>query len=232
MSHVCSTDKSNWKELIVNKSLSRICSTDEDESEGFIVNECFTEEDKSECVHKNINKQKDVNIEAEYEKYSVTDEVPIYFNIFECGRNLFNKIDMTYDRACMYTPKDIYFDNILETLVNHNNRHNAPFSNENLRQAISIVVSETEDEERNAKCNANNMNMDNLCQSPVTANTQRKNTNITIERQIYLDILAERIKGLKGLKLQSTINNSAHIIIQTKMTQKAIKKRSVGSYSH
>ena len=39
-------------------------------------------EDESECIHKNINKKKDANNEAEYEEYSVTHEVLIYFNIF------------------------------------------------------------------------------------------------------------------------------------------------------
>ena len=74
-SHVYSMDESELKEFIVNKTLSQICSTEEDESE---------------CVHQNINKQKDANNEADYEEYSVTTEVPGYFNIFECGRNILN----------------------------------------------------------------------------------------------------------------------------------------------
>ena len=46
---------------------------------------------------KNTNKQKDANNEEEYEEYSVTDEVPIYLNIFECGRNILNILDVTYE---------------------------------------------------------------------------------------------------------------------------------------
>ena len=60
----------------------------------------------------------------------------------------------------MDTMKDKYFEKILETLVNHNDRHNAPFSNENLWQAIIKVMVETEEEERNAERNANNLTMD------------------------------------------------------------------------
>ena len=65
--HICSTDESEFKELVVNKTLSQIFSTDEDRSKGIISDKYSTEEDKSECVHKHINKQKDANNEAEYE---------------------------------------------------------------------------------------------------------------------------------------------------------------------
>ena len=40
-----------------------------------------------------MNKQKD----TEYEEYLVTDEVPIYFNIFKCGKNPLSILDMTYE---------------------------------------------------------------------------------------------------------------------------------------
>ena len=53
--HVFSTDKSKLKEFLVDETLSQICYTDEDESKGIIIDECSTEEDGSECVHKNIN---------------------------------------------------------------------------------------------------------------------------------------------------------------------------------
>ena len=47
-------------------------------------------------------------------------------------------------------------------------------------------------------------------QYPDTTNRQRKKTNITNERRIYSDILAETIKVFKRLALQSTINDSAY----------------------
>ena len=58
-------------------------------------------------------------------------------------------------------------------------------------------MAETEEEERDAKNNANNVTTDNFCQSLVTTNTQENIANIPNERQIYLDILAETIKYLK-----------------------------------
>ena len=63
-------------------------------------------------------------------------------------------------------------------------------------------MAETEEEERDTKRNANNVTMDTFNQSPYTTNTHGKIPNIPIERGISLDILAETIKGFKGLTLQ------------------------------
>ena len=103
--HVCPTDKSKLKEFLVNENLLQISYMDKDESKGITIDKYSTEEDKSECVQKDINKQKDAKNEAEYEEYSVPHEVPIYFNIFKCGGNLLNRIDVTYEQACMANPK-------------------------------------------------------------------------------------------------------------------------------
>ena len=68
-------------------------------------------------------------------------------------------------------------------------------------------MAETEEEERDAKRNTNNMTMDTLCHwYPVITNTQGKITNVTNARSISSDILAETIKGFNGLMIQSTIN--------------------------
>ena len=72
-------------------------------------------------------------------------------------------------------------------------------------------MAKTEEEERDAKRNANNVTMDTFFHnSPVTINTQRKNANVANERQIYSNILEETIKLFKGLTLQSTIKHSAY----------------------
>ena len=90
LSRSCSTDEDESKCIIIDK-----CSTEDDESEsrGIIVNNFFTEEDKSEFV---INKQNNANNE-------VTNYVPSYFNVFECGRKILDRLDMSYERACMST---------------------------------------------------------------------------------------------------------------------------------
>ena len=90
-STVCSTYEDELKQSIVNKTLLQKYSADVDEL-------CSTEIDIPEYT---ITEQKD----SEYEEFSVTKEVPSYFNIFECGRNLLDRLDVTYERACMDTPK-------------------------------------------------------------------------------------------------------------------------------
>ena len=72
----------------------QICSKDKNKSNSIIVNKCSTEEDKSECVNKNINKQKDAKNEIEYEESSVTHQVPSYFNIFNGGKNILNRLEV------------------------------------------------------------------------------------------------------------------------------------------
>ena len=53
--------------------------------------------------------------------------------------------------------------------------------------------------------------MDNLFhQSPVTTNTQEEISNVTNERQISSDSLAEMIKGFNELTIKSTIKNSVY----------------------
>ena len=97
------------------------------------------------------------------------------------------------------------------TLVDYNDRNNATLSNEKLRQLVSKVMAETEEEECESKSNVNNVTMDTFChQSPALTNTQGEIANVTDEKRISSNILAEAIKGFIGLTIQSTINNSEY----------------------
>ena len=49
----------------------------------------------------------------------------------------------------MTTPKDKYYNMLLDTLVDDNNRKGAPFFNEKIRQAVGKVMKETEAEFKN-----------------------------------------------------------------------------------
>ena len=182
-SNFYSTDEDKSKRIIVHKGLSQSCSTNEDESKQSIVNKtlshnycadvdklCSTEKDISECT---ITEQKD----AEYEESSVTKEVLSYFNIFGCGRNLLDRLDVTYERACMSTPKNKYYTKLLKTLVGDNNRNGAPFSNENLQQEVSKLMEGTDAEHER---NVNKITMDTSFQSPV----QKKDVT-TINNSVY-----------------------------------------------
>ena len=101
-----------------------------------------------------------------------------------------NRLHVEYELACMATPKDKYYIKLLKSVIEHNDHQNVALSNDNLRQAIIKVVAETEDEDFEAKRNANNATMGNLSQSPVTTNTQGNIENVPNERQITSDILS------------------------------------------
>ena len=98
---------------------------------------------------------------------------------------------------------------MLDTLVDYNDHHNAPLSNEKLRQAISKVMEETEEEECDIIFDANNVTMNHFCEYPVMTNKQRENANAILasERRNTLDMLSET---LKILVIDSTINESAY----------------------
>ena len=101
---------------------------------------------------------------------------------------------MSYEKVLMATTGEEYYTNVLDSLLYHNDRHGTPLSSKKLQELVSRVMAETEENEKYAKQNINNVTMDTLFQSPVTSNTQRKDGNVTNDRQIALDIHAETIK--------------------------------------
>ena len=73
--HVCDSYENKSKEVLADETLSQVCYTNESKSESVIVHESFTEEIKSESVHKiiNTNKGKDAIHETDYKEPSFTD---------------------------------------------------------------------------------------------------------------------------------------------------------------
>ena len=76
---------------------------------------CFADEDEWSSMDKEksqfaIKKQKDANNEVTYD---VTNYLNA-FNIFECGRNLLDRLAVSHERACMAIQSKIsdsaYFD--------------------------------------------------------------------------------------------------------------------------
>ena len=101
-SNVNDTDEDESKEIIVQKTLSENNSKNVRESERNIVNKPLSQNNSADAPENNIMELKD----GDHKEPSVTKEVTSYFNIFECGRNLLEKLDVTYQRALMDTPKD------------------------------------------------------------------------------------------------------------------------------
>ena len=71
---------------------------------------------------------------------------------------------------------------LVETLIDHNDRHKVSLSYEKLQQAVSTVLAKIEEEERDSKRNDNNVTRDNFIQSLNMTNTPTKKTDIPNER--------------------------------------------------
>ena len=82
--------------------------------------------------------------DEEHKEPSVTEKVKIYFSIYKCGINLLDRLDVMYQWAFMATPKDKYYNALLDTLLKDNNIRGEPLSNEKIQQAVSEVFEETD----------------------------------------------------------------------------------------
>ena len=84
----------------MHETLPENNSTDVSESERNIVNETLPQKNSADLPENTITELKD----EEYKEHSVTEKVKIYFNIYECGRNLLDQLDVTYQQAFMASP--------------------------------------------------------------------------------------------------------------------------------
>ena len=90
----------------------------------------------------------------EHKEPLVTEKVTSYFNIFECGRNLFNQLDVTYQRGheLMASPvreeyytspaRDRYYEQLTKSLINLNVESDGTINNDKLNQAITDLKAE------------------------------------------------------------------------------------------
>ena len=120
---------------------------------------------KSECnIINEIDVPTNVITELNYDEHiepSVSVKGAVYFNIFECGRNLLDQVDVTYQRAfkapetsssvttgyCELSPaRERYYD----MQANHIKEKNVGMDKYEIHEAISCVKLEYEEEhERN-----------------------------------------------------------------------------------
>ena len=152
---------------------SNFNDTDEDESEEYIVHEPFDEPssdnlsmDVSESEFNIVNKTllqnnssyvlTNVITELKYDEHiepSVSDKGSSYFNIFECGRNVLDKLDVTYQRAFIASeatstvPKVFYRissarERYYDMCADHIKERNVGMDKDELLKAISHVNSE------------------------------------------------------------------------------------------
>ena len=81
----------------------------------------------------------------------------------------------------MTTPKEEYFMEMLDYLLEHNHRHGTPLCSKNVREEAIRVM---EYEEKDSESNVNKVSNDNLFWSPITINAQKKDANITYDRLV------------------------------------------------
>ena len=116
-SNVNVTDEDESKEIIVHKTLSENQSKDVSKSERNIVHKTLSQNNSADIPDNVITELKD----DEHKEPSVPEKVTSYFNMFECGRNLLDQLDVTYQRAFTATSaQDEYYRDMTKSLIKEN----------------------------------------------------------------------------------------------------------------
>ena len=154
----------------MHETLSENQSMDVSESECNIFHETLSQNNSSDVPTNVITELK----YDEHKEPSVIEKGTSYFNILECGRNLLDQLDITYQRAFMASPvqeglyqpspaQKIYYEKMAESHIKAKFGSNETMNDEELHKAIIVLKSEKEaDHERNIK----NMIQDDDYKSP------------------------------------------------------------------
>ena len=78
-----------------------------------------------------------------------------YFNIFECGINILDQLDVTHQRAFIASPvqegyyqpspaRERYYDQQVKSLINSNVGSDGTINNDKLNQEVTVLLSEYE----------------------------------------------------------------------------------------
>ena len=108
----------------MHKTLSENQSKDVSESECNIVHKTLTQNNSVDVPDNFIIELKD----EKNNEPSMIGKVKNYFNIFECGRNLLDQLDVTYQRVFMASPvheeyytssaQERYYEQLTKILIN------------------------------------------------------------------------------------------------------------------
>ena len=131
---------------------------------------------KSECniVHKTLSRNNLSDIRTnvimelkddEHKEPSMIEKGTSYFNTFECGINLLDQLDVTYQRAFMASPvqeglyqpspaRERCYDQMADSLIEAKFHSDGTINDEELHKAITLLKSE---KEADHECNILNM---------------------------------------------------------------------------
>ena len=135
----------------MHKNLSENQSKDVSESECNIGHENLLQNNSTDVPANIITELKD----NEHKETSVIGKRTSYFNIFECGRNLLDQLDVTYQHVFIATPvqegyyqtsleRERYYDQLEKSLFNLNVGSDGTINNDKLNQAITQLKAEKE----------------------------------------------------------------------------------------
>ena len=121
----------------------------------------------------------------------MTQKVTSYFNIFECGINLLDQLDVTYQRAFMATSEDEYYKETTKSLLKVSNE-GGKLCNEKIGQAVIDLRAELNVEH---KRNINNITCDDLYQSPMKNKyVSTINDSVYYESDDHVDTISDSSK--------------------------------------
>ena len=128
-SNVNVMDEDESKEIILHETLSENQFKNVSESEWNTVHETLWQNNSADVPSNVITEFKD----DEYKEPSVTEKVTSYFNIFECGRNLFDQLYVTYQREFMTTTaQHEYYKDMTKRLIKTNIGSDGKICNEKI----------------------------------------------------------------------------------------------------
>ena len=118
------------------------------ESECNIAHETLSQNNSSDVPTNVITELKD----GEHKEPSLIGKGTSYFNIFKCGRNLLDQLDVTYKQAFMESPlqeglyepspaRERYYDQMAESLIIAKVQSDGTINDEELHKAITILKS-------------------------------------------------------------------------------------------
>ena len=135
----------------MHKTLSDNQSKDVNESECNIFHKLLSQNNSTEIPTNIITKLKyDEHIEP-----SVIGKGTSYFNIFECGRNILDQLDVTYQRAFIARPvpeghyipspaQKRYYYTLAKSLINSIIGSDGTINNDKIKEAITQLKAEKE----------------------------------------------------------------------------------------
>ena len=74
--------------------------------------------------------------EAKHEEnlvtYNPVVKDTIYFNLFQCGKNILNSLHTTCEKACMENSREKYYTEMFKTLNDYSDCNDAPLFNKKI----------------------------------------------------------------------------------------------------